>query len=128
MQDMATSGATTQLTPAADIRDVRKRIEEIREMALAVYDHFRSGYNESIYKEALMVELRNAHLPYDRERYVTIEYKNHVVGTGIADIVVLPPGLLPIPIKCKKADLSQDHREQLRTYVREWETIANTAS
>lgn len=110
--------AATQIKPATDEQQVLERIEEIREMARAVYSHFRSGYNESIYKEALMVELRNAHLPYDRERYVTIEYKNHVVGTGIADIVVLPPGLLPIPIECKKADLSQDHREQLRTYMK----------
>ena len=105
-------------TSPADTQQALKRIEEIREMALAVYDHFRSGYNESIYKEALMVELRNAHIPYDRERYVTIEYKSLVVGTGIADIVVFPPGLLPIPIECKKADLNQDHREQLRTYMK----------
>jgi GxxExxY protein len=100
------------------MQQVQKRIEEIREMALAVYDYFGSGYNESIYKEALMVELRDAHLPYDRERYVTVEYKNHVVGTGIADIVVLPLGLLPIPIECKKAELHQDHREQLRTHMK----------
>jgi hypothetical protein len=65
-----------------------------------------------------MVELREAHVPYERERYVTILYKGrYVIGTGKADIVAIPASGVSIPIECKKTGLKEDDRQQLRTYM-----------
>lgn len=76
------------------------------------------GYDEIIYKEALMVELRDAHIPYERERFVPIQYGPRVIGIGKADIVVIPVESLSIPIECKKTLLKEDDRQQLRTYMK----------
>jgi GxxExxY protein len=106
------------LEPCAELRDVQGHIEEIQRMAHDVYDTLGSGYDEIIYKEALMVEFRDAHIPYDRERYVPILYGQRVIGTGKADIVVIPAEGLSVPIECKKAQLKEDDRQQLRTYMK----------
>ena len=41
-----------------------------------------------------------------------------MIGTGKADIVATPIGGLSIPIECKKTGLKEDHRQQLRTYMK----------
>jgi len=65
-----------------------------------------------------MVEFREAHTPYERERYVPILYGKRVIGTGKADIVVIPTEGLSVPIECKKTSLKEDDRQQLRTYMK----------
>ena len=103
---------------ATELREVQKHIEEIQQMTHRVYDTLASGYDEIIYKEALMVELRDAHISYERERYVPILYRKRVIGTGKADIVVIPTEGLSVPIECKKTLLKEDDRQQLRTYMK----------
>src|SRR5664280_2645087 len=87
-------------------------------MAHDVYNALGCGYDELIYKEALMVELRDARISYERERYVPIPYGKYVIGTGKADIVVITTEGLSVPVECKKTDLKEDHRQQLRTYMK----------
>jgi hypothetical protein len=53
-----------------------------------------------------------------RERYVPILYGRRVIGTGKADIVVIPTEGLSVPIECKKTLLKEDDRQQLRTYMK----------
>jgi GxxExxY protein len=98
---------------------VQGSVEKLEKMACAVYEALKSGYSEKIYKEALMVEFRQNHIPYERERSVTIMYKGVAIGTGFADIVATPIANVPIPIECKTVakNLTEDHREQLRTYM-----------
>ncbi len=105
-------------TATPELHEVQKHIEEIQKMARTVYDTLKCGYDEIIYKEALMVELRDAHISYERERYVPILYGPRVIGTGKADIVVIPTEGLSIPIECKKTLLKEDDRQQLRTYMK----------
>lgn len=101
-----------------DLPTVEQHVEMLRQMALAVYLELKSGYDEIVYKEALMVELREAHIAYERERYVPILYKGkYVIGTGKADIVTIPGMGVSIPIECKKTGLKEDDRQQLRTYM-----------
>jgi GxxExxY protein len=105
-------------TATKELREVQEHIEVIQRMAHSVYNTLGCGYDEIIYKEALMVELRNAHISYERERYVPILYGPRVIGTGKADIVVIPTEGLSVPIECKKTLLKEDDRQQLRTYMK----------
>jgi len=100
------------------LHDVQTHIEQIHKMADDVYKTLGRGYNEMIYKEALMVELRSARLPYERERCVPIFYRPYVIGTGKADIVVVPAEGLSVPIECKIPGVKEEHRQQLRTYMK----------
>jgi GxxExxY protein len=98
--------------------EVQGYVKQIQKMAGDVYETLGCGYDEIIYKEALMVELRKSSIPYERERYVPILYGPFVIGTGKADIVVIPVPGLSIPIECKKTGLKEDDRQQLRTYMK----------
>ncbi len=98
--------------------EVREYVERIECITHTVYDTLQSGYEELIYKEALMVELREASISFERERIVPILYGSFVIGTGKADIVVIPAVGLSIPIECKKTGLKEDDRQQLRTYMK----------
>lgn len=112
---------------ATELGEVQEHIEEIRKMAHSVYSTLGSGYDEIIYKEALMVELRDAHVSYERERYVPILYGKRVIGTGKADIVVIPAEGLSVPIELQEnspqrrrqaatSHLHERHGERLRAW------------
>jgi GxxExxY protein len=110
--------AAKQSGTAMNLDDVQVYVKQIRKMAEDVYKTLGCGYGELIYKEALMVELRKASIPYEREGYVPILYKDLVIGTGKADIVVVPAQGLSIPIECKKTGIEEDAKQQLRTYMK----------
>ena len=60
----------------------------IEEMAVEVYRILGAGHSERVYHNAMEVMLRNAHLCYETERIVPIHFKNHVIGTMRADLIV----------------------------------------
>ena len=110
--------ASLERRTATELHEVQEHVENIQRMAYHVYDRLGCGYGEIIYKEALMVEFRDAHISYDRERYVPILYGPRVIGTGKADIVVIPSEGLSVPIECKNNGLKEYDRQQLRTYMK----------
>ena len=50
--------------------------------------HFVAGDLESVYKKALLIELREAGLIVEEEVEMPVMYKGHVIGVFRADIVV----------------------------------------
>jgi GxxExxY protein len=53
-----------------------------------VHNLLGPGLLEHAYKEAMCVELRQAGVPYEREKVYELIYKDENVGTYFADIVV----------------------------------------
>ena len=63
-------------------------IKLIINKAYEVRSHFVAGYLESVYKKALLIELRKAGLKVEEEVEMPVIYKGHVIGDFRADIVV----------------------------------------
>jgi len=68
--------------------DVVTLVEQIRKASQDVYQELGAGYNESIYEEALAVELRERKIPYEVERNTEIFYKGQKVGIHRLDFIL----------------------------------------
>jgi GxxExxY protein len=56
--------------------------------ALEVHRILGPGFLESVYEEALAIELQLRGLPFDRQKIIGVSYKGHQIGEGRADFVV----------------------------------------
>ncbi len=56
--------------------------------AIEVHRHLGPGYLESVYEEALAVELTLRGIPYIRQHPVAVAYKGFPVGEGRIDLLV----------------------------------------
>ncbi len=56
--------------------------------AIEVHRHLGPGYLESVYEEALGVELAHRHIPYRRQHPISVTYKGKSVGEGKLDLLV----------------------------------------
>lgn len=67
--------------------DYRKKIIKA---ANKVYKELGSGHSESVYDNAMRVELRHSkpRIKYEGQKVVEVKYKNHYVGEGYLDVVV----------------------------------------
>jgi len=69
------------------------------------------GFLESVYQNALLLELRKAGLTVDTQKRLQVRYEGSVVGDFVADIVVNAALIL---------ELSQSHRHRYRTPSKFW--------
>jgi GxxExxY protein len=53
-----------------------------------VYKALGPGFDVSVYRNALMIELRNEELPAEAEEEIVVEYEGEEVGTYSLDILV----------------------------------------
>lgn len=60
----------------------------VRTLAEKIYESLGPGYSESVYHNAMEVELRSHGIPYETERIIPIEYKGHVIGNLRADLII----------------------------------------
>ena len=63
-------------------------INIINKAAFEVRKNLTYGYLESVYQNALLIELRNAGLKAETEVPLNVIYKNNVIGSFKADIIV----------------------------------------
>ncbi|MDE6332470.1 MAG: GxxExxY protein [Muribaculaceae bacterium] len=63
-------------------------IDRINMAAFEVRKNLAPGYIESIYHKALVLELKNAGLNAETEVPLSVTYKNYIIGTFKADIIV----------------------------------------
>ncbi len=80
-----------------------------------VYNTLGFGFAESVYHNAMLIELVADGLSVETERPIAVYYNEKVVGTFSADIVV--EGKIIIELKAKEK-LHPSHEAQLINYLR----------
>jgi len=83
--------------------------------AIEVHRHLGPGFLESVYEEALAIELGLREIPFARQASLPVVYKAHVVGEGRADFVV--GGSLVVEVKAVSS-LMDVHTAQVISYLK----------
>jgi GxxExxY protein len=83
--------------------------------AIEVHRELGAGFMESIYEEALCVELELRGIPFVRQAPMNVMFKSHSVGTGRIDILV--GGVLVVELKAVEL-LAPIHKAQVRSYLK----------
>ncbi len=80
-----------------------------------VYDELGSGFLESVYEKALMIELKDIGLKVDNQKSLDVYYKNQLVGEFKSDIIA--EDKIIIEIKAV-TNLTTQHEAQLINYLK----------
>ena len=83
--------------------------------AIAVHRALGPGYIESVYEEAMCVELDFQSVPFQRQFAIAVQYRGHPVGEGRLDLLVAK--ILPVELKAVEA-LAPIHQAQLLSYLK----------
>ena len=83
--------------------------------AIEVHRELGPGFLESVYEEALAVELTTRQIPFERQKPVSVMYKDRAVGEGRIDLVV--GGELLVELKAVEA-LAPIHKAQVISYLK----------
>jgi GxxExxY protein len=80
-----------------------------------VHNTLGPGFVDGIYEEALACELERRHIPFERQKQVTVHYKGHVVGTHRLDFVI--EGKIVLELKAVSA-LTDVFKQQTLSYLK----------
>ena len=94
--------------------DVETLVRTVIECAKNIRRHLGPGYLESVYKNAMLVELKEQSLSYEIENPINVYYDNVLVGEFKADIVV--ENVLILELKAVQS-LHMAHEIQLVNYL-----------
>ena len=92
-----------------------KLTEKIIESFYTVYNKLGYGFLESVYENALLIELKRHHLKVENQVPIQVEYRNQKVGNFFADILVEEKVI--IELKASKK-IMKEHEFQLINYLR----------
>lgn len=92
----------------------RELTERVIGCAYAVYNTLGAGFLESVYENALLVELSHAGLRAVAQEKLDVRYRGQIVGHFFADVVV-EDGLI-LELKAVEA-LAKPHEVQLVNYL-----------
>jgi GxxExxY protein len=100
------------------MREPDKFLDELARVvvdaALEVHRELGPGFIESVYEEALTVELRMRDVPVERQHPVSVSYKGRAVGEGRVDLLVA--GALIVELKAVDR-LLPVHKAQVISYL-----------
>lgn len=94
--------------------DVETLIKTVIECSKNIRKKLGPGYLESVYKNAMLVELKKNNLSYEIEKPINVFYDDVLVGEFRADIVV--EGILILELKAAQS-LHMAHEIQLVNYL-----------
>jgi GxxExxY protein len=83
--------------------------------AIEVHRHLGPGYLESVYEEALAVELNLRRLFFERQKPFAVDYKGRTIGEGRLDFLV--DGALLVELKAVES-LAPIHKAQVISYLK----------
>ena len=83
--------------------------------AIEVHRTLGPGFLESVYEQALCVELELRHIPFDNQVEIGVGYKGRIIGEGRLDILVA--NALIVELKAVDA-LAPIHEAQLLSYLK----------
>ena len=87
----------------------------IIDCALAVHRSLGPGFIESVYHNALCLELQSRDIPFETERTVAVRYREKTVGIHRLDLVV--NGAVVVELKAVKC-LDAAHHAQVLSYLK----------
>ena len=100
------------MAPNSDLDDFENKVKDA---ARELYKILGGGYLESVYEEAMAIELRDRKISYEVERNREIFYKDTKVGTHRLDFIV--NGILVVELKATSS-ISKSHEGQTFAYLR----------
>ena len=68
--------------------EIEDLIKQVIQCAYNVRIHLAAGFLENVYRNALMIELREMGIRAETEIPINVYYKNEIVGEYRADIIV----------------------------------------
>ncbi len=74
--------------PEIDFAPINKITEQIIACAIEVHKNLGPGFLESVYEEALCIELDLRGIQYQRQMEIDIEYKGHLIKGQRLDLLV----------------------------------------
>jgi GxxExxY protein len=80
-----------------------------------IYNELGHGFLESVYREALACELASKGLRAEREKAITVQFRNKIVGVFRTDLVV--EDAVIIELKCART-IDRMHEAQLLNYLK----------
>jgi GxxExxY protein len=83
--------------------------------AIEVHRLLGPGFLESVYEEALAIEMNMREIPFTRQVVVGVNYKNNIVGRGKLDFLI--GGQLIVELKAVEV-LAPIHSAQLLSYLK----------
>src|SRR5918992_1426421 len=89
--------------------------ERVIECIIHVHQTLGPGFLESVYRRALLIELRKQHLVTEVEKEIVVYYDNYEVGRHRLDVLV--EGQIILELKTVEA-LSKAHYAQVRSYLK----------
>ena len=89
--------------------------EKIIACVIRVHQVLGPGFAEKIYRNALLLELRENKLQVEPEKEVAVRYRDQEVGRHRLDLLV--EAMVVVELKAV-AELAGVHYEQLRSYLR----------
>ncbi len=94
--------------------DVESLICRVIHSAFLVKKTLGSGFLESDYHKALMLELQHCSIPFESEKRLQVYYRNQIVGDFKADLVV--DNKIVVELKAVE-NISPQHEVQLVNYL-----------
>ena len=88
---------------------------KIIQCAFKVHNALGFGFLETVYQNALIIELKKANLSAEKEKRIQVHYDDQIVGDYIADIIVEDNVILEL--KSVK-ELHDAHSAQLINYLK----------
>lgn len=98
------------------LADLESLTEKIIGCAIEVHRILGPGLLESVYRECMVVEMRQEHLRFESERYVPLEYKGHRIIGGLR-LDLLVDGCVVLELKAVER-LHPVHLAQVITYLK----------
>jgi len=105
--------------------DFKYFCEDLFSISSDIYSELGSGFNETVYQNALGIEFRKRNIKYLKEVNIEIFYGEHSIGIDRPDFIVYPSRRkgwgfkYPIVIETKVCpQLSNEHRAQLKSYLK----------
>ncbi len=95
--------------------DLNACVHEVIGSALEVHRALGPGFLESVYDQALSVELMGRSIPFRRQVPIAVNYKGQVVGKGQVDLLIRDR--VVVELKAVEA-LAPIHAVQLRSYLK----------
>ena len=90
-------------------------VKSFIDAAIEVHRELGPGYDESIYENALVVEMELRNIPFERQKVIEVVYKGVRVGEGRLDLFL--GGEVVVELKAVE-QLNQKHMAQVISYLK----------